>query len=161
LTTLNDGSIFKKKDIFGGLWRNAGYKIFRYNFASPADGVEYLTTGTLGEIRVAVNKLVIELRDLRQYIQQDVGNVTQKTCRYRFGDAKCTMNITAPPIKFLGTVTTVLSQSRFYDSSLTQPYDYFGEGIVKWLTGDNAGMAFMVKTSGGTEIELVLATSRR
>lgn len=157
LGTLNDGSIFKKKDIFGGLWRNAAYKIFRYNFESPADGVEYLTTGTLGEIRVSVGKLVIELRDLRQYLQQDVGNVTQKTCRYRFGDAKCGMDITAPPLNVTGTVTSVQNPSRVFTSSArTEAADFFAEGLIKFTSGLNAGMDFKVKDFSAGQFTLVL-----
>jgi uncharacterized phage protein (TIGR02218 family) len=159
LSTLNDGSVFQKKDIFGGLWRNAAYQIFRYNFESPADGVEYLTTGTLGEIRVSVNKLVIELRDLRQYIQQDVGSVSQKTCRYRFGDAKCTMDITAPPLRVTGTVTSVENATSVFTSSArTEAADFFGEGIVKFTSGLNAGMSFKVKNFASGQFTLTLFT---
>ena len=42
LTALDDGSIFTRPDVFGGLWRNAAFVIYRYNHASIADGVETL-----------------------------------------------------------------------------------------------------------------------
>lgn len=85
LTTLHDGTVFTTIDLLGGVWRNAEFYIFRYNYNSISDGVEAILAGTFGEIELKKNQVVIELRDLRQYLQQEVGSRTSKTCRYRLG----------------------------------------------------------------------------
>src|SRR3990167_2813415 len=85
LSTLHDGTVFTTADVLGGVWRNAAFEIFRYNWASPADGVDTLLAGTIGEVEIRQNMVVAELRDLRQYFQQPIGAVSSKLCRYRLG----------------------------------------------------------------------------
>jgi len=86
LTTLDDGSLFTHADVVGGVWQGAAFLIFRYSWANPAGGVEYLTAGTVGNVTLRQGSIVAELRGLQQYLQQPVGNVTSKTCRARFAD---------------------------------------------------------------------------
>src|SRR4029077_9284427 len=81
LTTIHDGTVFTTADILSGVWRNSAFILFRYNFAGLTDGIDTLLTGTFGEVRLMVNKVVAEMRDLRQYLQQAVGDASSKTCR--------------------------------------------------------------------------------
>ena len=85
LETLHDGTVFTTADILGGVWRNAEWLIFRYNFESISDGVEPVLGGKFGEVTIKQNSVIVELRDIRQYFQQPVGSLTSKTCRYRLG----------------------------------------------------------------------------
>ena len=94
LTTLHDGTTFTTSDVLGGVWRNAAFILFRYNWASIADGIDTLMAGTLGEFELRQNTVIAELRDLRQYLQQSVGNASSKTCRARLGDARCAKVLT-------------------------------------------------------------------
>lgn len=86
LTTLDDGSLFTHEDVVHGVWQGAAFLIFRYSWANPAGGVEYLTAGTIGNVTLKQGSIVAELRGLQQYLQQTVGNITSKTCRARFAD---------------------------------------------------------------------------
>lgn len=144
LTTLDDGSIFTRSDVIGGLWQNAAVYFFRYNWANLADGIEPLTAGTIGEVQLMQGQVRAEVRGLQQYLQQPVGIVSSKTCRARLGDAACGVNIAT--FTHSGTVTGVTSQQVFTASGLTQAADYFGDGLVTWLTGANAGLKQKVKT---------------
>ena len=144
LTTLDDGSIFARSAVIGGLWQNAAVYFFRYNWASPADGVEPLTAGTIGEVQLMQGQVRAEVRGLQQYLQQPVGIVSSKTCRARLGDGACGVNLTS--FTHSGTVTGVTSAQVFTASGLAQAADYFGDGLVTWLTGDNAGLRQKVKT---------------
>ncbi len=149
LTTLHDGTVFSTKDIVSGLWRNAEFTIFRYNWSDTAAGIDTLLTGTLGEFRIGRNSLVAELRDLRQYLQQSVGDASSKTCRARLGDGRCRKDLTA--FTYTGTLTSVASHLVFTDSGRGEPSDWFGEGEITFLTGANAGISAKVKSySGGT-----------
>lgn len=149
LTTLDDGSTFVHVEIFNGVWRNALFNISRYNWAQPSDGIEPLMAGTVGEIRVHNGSITAELRGLQQFFQQPTGSITSKTCRARLGDALCTKDLT--PYTYTCTVTSVLNNQIFTDSSLTPLDDFFAEGIVVWLTGNNKGAKQKVKeyTTGG------------
>jgi uncharacterized phage protein (TIGR02218 family) len=156
LTTLDDGSLFTRADVIGGLWQNAEYFIFRYNWAAPDDGIEPISAGTLGEVSILTGKVTVELRGLQQYLQQPVGEITSKTCRARLGDARCTVDLSG--FTHAGTVTTAGSSQVFTASALTQAEDYFGEGLVEWLTGDNAGLEQKVRVHAtGGVFTLVLA----
>lgn len=97
LRTLHDGTVFTLSDIEGGIWKNSDFIIFRYNYESLADGIgETLLVGTFGELELKLGELVIELRDLRQYLQHAVGSPSQKNCRYRLGDTKCGVRLNPP-----------------------------------------------------------------
>lgn len=156
LSTLDDGSLFTAADVLGGVWRHAEFLIFRYNWASlPADltDVEPLMVGTFGEVQLRDGRVVVELRGLQQYLQQPVGNVTSKTCRARFADyptpnGRNRCRLTAATYLVTGTVTSVTSRAVFAASGITNANtaDRYGEGLVTWLTGNNAGLRQKVRT---------------
>lgn len=147
LRTLDDGSLFTHEQVLGGLWNNAAFLCFRYNWAAPADGVENLIAGTIGNVQLLQGEVVAELRGLQQYLQQPVGAASSRTCRARLGDSRCTVAL--GPFTHNGTVTAVASRQGFTAAGLAQAADYFGEGEVTWLTGANAGLRMRVKAHAG------------
>jgi uncharacterized phage protein (TIGR02218 family) len=153
LTTLHDGSLFTTSDVLGGLWRNADYILFRYNWQRPQDGRDILSTGTIGEIHLGESQLTVELRDLRQYLQQPVGEPSQKNCRYRLGDSRCLVDLGSPNnFTETGAVSSVTSNQIFTCATLSHGgspsvSDWYGEGELTWITGNNAGMNVKVMHS--------------
>ncbi len=150
LTTLHDGTVFTTVDIFNGVWRNAAFMIFRYNWRSVADGIDTLLTGTIGQVEIKLNTVVAELRDLRQYLQQPVGSASSKTCRYRLGSTDknngglCLKNLTA--FTYTGTLTGVTSNRVFQDTGRAEAANWFDEGEIEFDDGPNAGIAAKVKS---------------
>lgn len=144
LTTLHDGTIFTTVDVFNGLWRNADFIVFRYNWASILDGIVTLLVGTIGECGLRQNTLVAELRDLRQYFQQPVGDASSKTCRARLGDTRCTKDLTS--FTYTGTLTAVTDNQTFRDSSRAEALAWFDEGEITFNTGANAGVSAKIKS---------------
>ncbi len=147
LTTLHDGSVFTTADLLNGLWDNAAFSIFRYNWASLADGIDTLLVGTFGEATLQRNSVVIELRDLRQYLQQPVGAASSKTCRARLGDAKCGKSLAA--FTYTGAVTEVTDNQVFkdvYRSDAGEPATWFDEGVLTWTSGANNGVSVKIKS---------------
>lgn len=167
LTTLDDGSLFNRADVLTGLWQNAAFAIVRYNWRTPADGVEYLMAGTIGEVRLLRGAITIELRGLQQYLQQPIGNVTSKTCRARFADApsqagnnRC--GLVAAAWTDALTVTAVTNR-RTFTATKTGPRaaDWYNEGIVTWSTGNNAGLQARVKTYSGARLFTLISDMPR
>ena len=144
LTTLHDGTLFTTADLLAKVWSNAAFEIFRYNWANIANGIDTLLTGTLGEPQLMQNTITIELRDLRQYLQQPIGEVSSKTCRARLGDAKCTKSLVA--FTYTGTLTGVTSNQVFRDSSRGEAVTWFDEGEITFTSGPNNGRAAKVKS---------------
>lgn len=148
LTTLDDGSLFDRDEVLAGTWTNAEFRIFRYRWdVSPvtiANDVETLIRGWFGEVTLNQNTIKVELRGLAQKLQQPVGIVSQRTCRARLGDSLCRVNLA--PLTFTFTVTSVTDKRTFTASGATQAADYFGDGELQWLTGDNsAGRAMLIR----------------
>jgi len=151
LRILHEDDTITRADILAGLWNNAEFELFRYNWASPSDGVEPISAGRLGEVHPRAGHYVVELRDLRQYLQQPVGAASTKTCRARFADFPAAVSSTvmcrldSGDWTVTGTVTGVTSKQVFADSSRTEADDYFGEGILTWTGGLNTGLSQKVK----------------
>jgi uncharacterized phage protein (TIGR02218 family) len=153
LTTLDDGTLFNRAEVLSGVWQSAAFVVQRYNWANPADGIEVLLAGVIGQTKLLRGTVVAELRDLRQYLQQPIGIVTSKTCRARFadhptpnGNARCTLSAAA--WSDARTVTAVSSLRGFTAATGTaRAADWYADGIVTWLTGANAGMRAKIKTS--------------
>lgn len=154
LSTLDDGTVFTKIDVLSGRWRNADFVISRYNWASPADGVDVRMVGTIGEVRLHRGYVTAELRGLQQYLQQPIGSVSSKTCRARLGDALCTKVLTS--FTFTGSVTTATSAQVFTDSTKAQAAEYFNEGLLTWTSGPSSGLTVKVKTFAAGVFTLTL-----
>jgi uncharacterized phage protein (TIGR02218 family) len=144
LSTLDDGSVFTQLDVIGGLWRNADFLLGRYNWRSPADGIDVIMVGVLGELRYVRDTITVELRGLQQFLQQPVGSVSSKNCRARLGDTLCTKAL--GPLTFAAAVTSVTSNQIFAATALTQAADFFGDGILTWTSGPNIHLREKVKT---------------
>jgi uncharacterized phage protein (TIGR02218 family) len=144
---LPDGVILLRADFLAGLWNAAAFELFELNYLRPDDGVNTLLKGTLGEARPNRDGFVCELRGLGQVLQQPVGQVTTKNCRAELGDSRCKVDLA--PFTFAGSVTAVTSNQVFRDDTLPQSDNYFKEGVVRWLTGANAGLVAKVKDFAG------------
>lgn len=156
LKTLHNGVLFTAADILGGVWRNASFLLFRYDWADAKSAndagsqitlseVDNILAGVLGEVRIQQNMVVAELRDLRQYLQPPVGEVSSKTCRYRLGDSKCTFPLT--DVTVTGTIDAIDNSKRiFRDSSRTEANDFFGWGEVTFNSGNAAGLTAKIES---------------
>lgn len=154
LTTLDDGTLFIKNEVIGGIWRNCVFTILRYNFMNLDDGFETIMVGTIGDITMKQGLVTVELRGLQAALQQTLGIVVSATCRARLGDSLCTVDLA--PYTATGVVTTVGNRRQFTCSSLAQVEHYFTDGSVRFTSGNCAGIVGKVKYSNGTAITLQL-----
>lgn len=132
-----------RADLITGLWDFAAFQIFAVDWATPGNGIDVLMTGKLGEVRPGRGGYSVELRSLAQALQQPVGFLTQKTCRARLGDSRCTLDLA--PFTVTGTITAVASNQQFTDSARTEAAEWFAEGSLTWTGGNNAGYRHKIK----------------
>lgn len=174
ITTLDDGSLFVREEVLAGMWQNAEFWLFRYRWdvllPTIANDVEVLMRGWLGEITLGTSTLTVELRGLKQKLQQSVGMVSQKTCRSRLGAVglgQCNRDLA--DLTHAVEVVAVTDKRTFVIAQLpvqpppdpdaqpgdplpplVQPpafaYDYLGEGMVTWVSGANKGLSQKVRT---------------
>lgn len=93
-------------DIVSGLFDDATVEMFAVNWTEVSQGTIGLLKGKIGNITVNDNTtFTCEVRSLSQRIQQQIGEVTTRSCRVkRFGDERC-----APNGFFADGITTISS----------------------------------------------------
>lgn len=155
--TLLEGGLVTRADVLRGLWDGAAWTLFQYNWAdtdSPITDIMVLKSGHLGNINPRIGQFIVELRDLRQPLNEEHSLVLQADCRYNLGDARCTKSLAA----FTDTVTvTGVTSSQVFTISSARADDFFGNGSITWLTGNNAGVSVKVKSYNGTTDTFTLA----
>ncbi len=119
-------------------------------------GYVILRRGILGQISHTSDfAYTCELRGLTQYLSQTIIETFSDTCTVvRLGDARCKIDI-APLIAAV-TVFTVIDRKHFTTSGIPieRPDGYFSAGILRGLTGANAGFEREVKRQTGPALEL-------
>jgi uncharacterized phage protein (TIGR02218 family) len=138
-----------RAQFLAGRWDACRVEFNQYNWKTPADGFIPWPAYTVSNVEPIQGGFKLELRDLRQYLQQDMTLITGKTCPHRLGDASCTRVLTT--FTHTGTVTSVASRQQFTASGLAQATDYFTAGFVTFDTGLYAGMPQLIgaHTTGG------------
>lgn len=145
VTGMLDAASLTEADLLAGRWDGAAVEIFEVNYADLTQGRMILRTGTLGQVSAGRNTFTAELRGLTQQLQQPVGSVYAAACDATFGDARCGINAVA--LQVAGVVAAVTDR-RTFGTALAQASDYFGNGVVLWNTGSNAGLSMEVRDFG-------------
>lgn len=113
--------------------------------------VDILRVGKTAEIRIENGKFIAEIFGLMNELNKNVGPLYQSTCRAMLGDNKCKVNL--DNYKYPGSVLGVIENIKF-DTTLTNPDNHFNNGVVVFLTGENAGMSYEVKSFLDAIVEL-------
>jgi uncharacterized phage protein (TIGR02218 family) len=144
LRILPDEATYPIADILAGLWDYAAWTLFEVDWSNPSGGMLVRKRGTTGEAQILRDQIVIEFRSLKDPLQQSLTEYTTKTCRARLGDARCRKDLTSFTVDH--TVTTATSRQVFTASGASEAADYFKEGQITWLTGENAGYSEKVRS---------------
>jgi uncharacterized phage protein (TIGR02218 family) len=140
--------------IRAGLFDYARVRVYRVNYQDLTQGHEIIAAGTAGETKFSANGWKTEFRSLTQQLKQPISKLYSLTCRVPFGSTQCGKTFTW----VAGTVTSVGANTKrqFTDTALTQADDYFVNGVVEWLTGNNAGGQMEVDTHASDALGLAL-----
>jgi len=144
LTVFPDDAVLTRPSFLAGLWQGARFELFEYNWADISMGRKVLKRGWLGEAKIQQGAFTIELRSLRQALQQQVGAYSTQTCRNRLGDARCGVDLA--PFTYAVATATVTDLYTFTATGAARADDWFGEGIVSFTAGPNAGVSRKVRS---------------
>jgi uncharacterized phage protein (TIGR02218 family) len=87
-----------------------------------------------------------EIRGLAAALDEPQGGVFRPTCDADLGDARCTVDLTAPALRGNGTVKAVADRRRLTASGLGDyAAGWFERGRLTWTSGANAGRAVEVR----------------
>lgn len=142
LVGLLDSESITVEDLLAGKWDGASVEIFEVNYADLTQGRMILQVGNIGNVTAGSSGFKAEGRGLSQFLQQPVGEVYTPACAANLGDSRCGVSLTA--LTEVGAVTAVESWREFTDSGRGEASDYWGGGVVEWLTGLNAGLRMEV-----------------
>lgn len=142
LVSALDSTAINEGDIAAGRYDDAFVEIFYVNWADVTQRV-ILLTGYLGELTLNGIAYTAELRSLVSRLNQKIGRVYQRTCDAVFGDSRCKYNKAS--VTYTGTVVTVASPRSIIFSGISVANDFLSRGVLTWLTGPNAGVAYDIK----------------
>jgi uncharacterized phage protein (TIGR02218 family) len=120
-------------------------------------GVETKFLGTITRVPgVSRNKIEFECADPMYLLNMKVpSRLMQSPCPFSFCDGNCTLSALAYTVNF--TATTGSTQTALTPLvAFTQAAGYFNQGVVKCLTGNNAGLSQTVKSHAGGVITLMV-----
>jgi uncharacterized phage protein (TIGR02218 family) len=149
-----DSVIITEEDIQAGLYDFSQIEVFIVNYTDLTQGVLNLRTGWLGEIKFGSNRFVAEVRGLMQNLAQGIGELYSPSCRAKFGDDRCGIDITG--FTETGSVTLVTDNQVFKDSARTEENGWFDGGEITFTTGNNNGLSMEIKEFRNAQITLVL-----
>lgn len=122
--------------VASGIFDGARCDLFATDWRTPVEDYEPLTRSVLGKVTLIDDRYKVEEMSIIDLLGQSVGVSVMPSCRHTFNDAKCRKGATANT----GAVTSVTSVYVFTDSSRAEAADWFGNGWVKFTTGQNAGL---------------------
>lgn len=144
LTVLPDDTLLTRASFIAKLWKGARFELFAYNWADLTMGRNVIKVGWLGESKLGDVSVTVELRSLRQALQQEVGEYTTQTCRNRLGDERCKVDLA--PLTSTRAVVTSFDRYTLTMTGATMPDDYYGEGTLEFLSGVNDGVSLKVRS---------------
>ncbi len=157
LGALNSDTI-NEADLAAGLYDNASIEIWRVNWTAPDQRV-LMRKGNLGEVKRGRTAFQAEVRGLAHLLNQPVGRAYGYSCDADLGDARCTIDLSNPLYRGVGTVATITDPRRFTATGLDSFADqWFSAGKLTWTSGANANRAMEVKRHGvvGTRVSVEL-----
>ena len=145
-------------DLAAGLYDDARVEIFRVNWNAPEQRV-LMRAGSLGEVSRSGTVFRAEVRGLAHYLQQPKGRLFQYQCDADLGDARCGVDLASDAYRGIGNVLEVLSPRGLrIEGSATFADGWCSRGLLRFVSGDNAGQAFEIRThrlrDDAVEIEL-------
>lgn len=149
-----DNDVIAEKDLQAGLYDYAKIEIFMLNYKDISQGDINLRTGWLGEMKFSKNKFIIEVRGLMQSLAQGIGELYSPSCRAKFADSRCKVNVAS--YTFSGSITSLVNNQIFVDSSRSEAEGYFNAGKITFTSGANNGLAMEVKRFAKKTITLAL-----
>ena len=146
-----------KNDLIAGLFDHAAITVYLVDRSLPGYTAISMITGRLGQVQIPDDhKATIEFRSLAQLLSQGIGRTYTHECDVDLGDSKC--GITLGSYTFTGTVTSVIINQVFEDSTMSQANSYFNYGLLTWTSGDNNGISMEIKSYVATGGSFTLAS---
>jgi uncharacterized phage protein (TIGR02218 family) len=143
-----DSESITEEDLRAGLFDDASVDLFLCNYEDPTQYELYiLKDWLLGRVEIRDNSCTVELRGLGQRLSRKIGDLYSETCRAKFGDAHCGLDLEAlVECREIGSVESVTDRQRFIcaDPGLTAGDGRYAGGILTW-TGPSSSPNYLAE----------------
>ncbi len=128
-------------DIDLGKYNQAEIEVWRVDWQDTTLRVG-IWSGEIGDITRTEHGFEAEIAGSARKLGRSFGRVFSKLCDAELGDARCTKDVSASPFSRSTNVTRLVGSAQFAVASLnTAQPDWFSEGIVQWIDGQNVGQS--------------------
>lgn len=145
-----------EEDIEAGKWDHGAFTLFTTNANALHMGQLVIAKGFFGKFEQHDGMYRVELKGLNEALNQIIGKVTEELCDADYGDARCGLDLVARGEVKTGTITSVINQYTFRDSSRSEAAEYFDNGRGSFTGGENNGFPFHVDSWNPTTKEFRL-----
>lgn len=136
----------ERNDLESGRFDGAMVEVYVVNRLNPDEHCAIIRTGFLGKVEIRDNDYTVEFRGLKQYLQNEIGQLYSPVCRAELGDERCKISLNDwmeygvvigvdennPRIRFAAELYERHSgnvHSQYYNVSLSKWFNY---GRVEW-----------------------------
>ena len=142
-----------------GAFNGATVEEFLVDWRFPFAGRTRITKYQIGRVawNDAKGMFETDLVGLGERLQNKVGEIYSRMCRWNLGDADCGVNLAS--WTRTGTIATVIDEVTFTSSALVggQTYlGYFNDGTISWTNSNNNGLKSIVKRYFPTGVKFEL-----
>ncbi len=124
-------------ELRNGKWDGATLDVFLFDWSDPSAGKRPMASGTFGSIEFAANAFTIGIAGPADKLSRPVAPYTSPTCRARFCDARCGLNMQ----RFVHRRNvTLVSDSLIAVDGPAFELDRYVNGDLRWMTGKNCGL---------------------
>jgi len=133
-------------DILSGRYDSAKVELFILDLQNLEKGKVVLMTGKISDIQFKNEIFIVNVKGLKDEINKVIGDVYSPLCRAKFCDKKCKLN--GANFEFNGQINAVIDNTTFQTRSkiiIEKPNDYFENGIIEFLDGNNVQQKIEIK----------------
>lgn len=151
LTGIVITSVITEADLREGCLDDARIETFLVDWTRPDQGRLMLRKGWLGEVTINEDGYKAELRGMTYKLQQNIVEKCSQTCRYTFGDARCTASVAIITCVVQSVITNGIYTAGASSLTLSNTVDRYAGGLVTWLSGANLNRKQEVRQWDGTD----------
>jgi len=145
------GDAISDVDLDAGRWDGAGLWLHLTEWTDPGVLWLELARGTIGAVERAGNGFTAELLGPAAVLDEAVAPATSPDCRAALGDKACRVDL-ALRRRLVSVVAVEDAEVVIAGGGLVE--DAYAFGALRWLTGENAGMAQAIIASTGGQVIL-------
>lgn len=141
-------------DLAGGVYQGAHVEVWLYPWSNSGGEIPVkLGDSIIGSVTQGETSYTAQALSLGELLsERALLETVTPTCRYIFGDARCTVDLV--PLQHDGAATGIVLPSTrinasarvFNDSAVADADGYYDGGRLVWLTGANAGQSSEIKS---------------